>query len=77
MIEKDDNDIFDKFKWKTLRKNLEQDFKYRSPIITPSLYMLIYGFLCRTKKFIRFKRLQKRGTKKITQDLDMLTVLRS
>jgi predicted restriction endonuclease len=68
--------IFDQFRNRTFKRNVISDFNSRKKIQLPSLTQIVRGYFCKEKWFKRFLRLKARGQKKLSNDLDMLRVLK-
>lgn len=68
--------LFDKYRIATFKRNMIDDFTNRSPIRMPKPSRLVYGCLCRSKMYKRWRKLYSRGQKKVHRDLDMIKVLR-
>lgn len=53
--------LFDQYRIATFKRNMVDDFKNRSAIRMPKLSELVYGCLCRSKMYKRWRKLYSRG----------------
>ena len=68
--------IFERFYRNTLLSNMLQDFETRTKINRPTISEIIGGWLCRCRRYRRFRKFYTNGQRRVDQDLDMIRVLK-
>ena len=61
----------------SLYYSIYSDFKNRSKIAKPTLIETLLGWICRDKKYKRFRKLFNRGREKVKHEMDILTLLQN
>ena len=55
---------------------LKTDFENRKEIARPTYKEILFGWLCKFKKYKEFVKRYKHGLKKVNQDLDITHILK-
>ena len=70
------NNPFVQTKKKSLFFSIQEDLQNRLPINQQSFISFLFGVLCRKQRQLRYLKLHRRSYKKVTNDLDILNIIR-